>query len=144
MAGVTLCSAGRACSPTPLFVGFPGLVAKLWLAADEQGVYRGLYEWDGAARAESYARALWRVLALVSVRGSVHYRVIPGLRREELLARSDLHAEPTAEAHGWWRPVAVGWAADLCSESAGLAPDSARRRREFRARVGEVVDGMSV
>jgi hypothetical protein len=93
---------------TPLFVGFPGLVSKLWLAADEHGVYRGLYEWDGAARAESYARALWRVLALVSVRGSIHYRVVPGVRREELLARSDLRAEPTAEAHGWWRPVAVG------------------------------------
>jgi hypothetical protein len=48
------------------------------------------------------------VLALVSVRGSIHYRVVPGVRREELLARSDLRAEPTAEAHGWWRPVAVG------------------------------------
>ena len=30
------------------------------------------------ARAEAYARALWRVLALVSVRGSIHYRVLPG------------------------------------------------------------------
>jgi hypothetical protein len=92
---------------TPLFVGFPGLVSKLWLAADEHGVYRGLYEWDGAARAESYARALWRVLALVSVRGSIHYRVVPGLRRDELLALTDLPAEPTADAAEWWRPVAV-------------------------------------
>ena len=46
----------------------PGMVSKLWMAADEQGVYRGFYEWDGAARAESYARSLWRVLALVSER----------------------------------------------------------------------------
>jgi hypothetical protein len=91
---------------TPLFVGFPGLVSKLWLAADEHGVYRGLYEWDGAARAESYARALWRVLALVSVRGSIHYRVVPGLRRDELLALTDLAPEPT-DAGEWWRPVAV-------------------------------------
>ena len=52
---------------TPLFVGFPGFVSKLWLAHDEHGVYRGLYEWDGPARAEAYARSLWRVLALVSV-----------------------------------------------------------------------------
>jgi hypothetical protein len=29
------------------------------------------YEWDGARPAEAYARALWRVLALVSVRGSI-------------------------------------------------------------------------
>ena len=51
---------------TPLFVGFPGFVSKLWLAHDGHGVYRGLYEWDGPQRAESYARALWWVLALVS------------------------------------------------------------------------------
>ena len=44
----------------------------------EHGVYRGLYEWDGPAQAEAYARALWRVLALVSVRGSIHDRLGPG------------------------------------------------------------------
>ena len=52
---------------TPLFVGFPGFVSKLWVAHDDHGVYRGLYEWDGPGAAESYARALWWVLALVSV-----------------------------------------------------------------------------
>src|SRR5688572_5354701 len=41
---------------TPLFVGFAGFVSKLWLAHDEDGVYRGFYEWDGPARAEYYAR----------------------------------------------------------------------------------------
>jgi hypothetical protein len=56
---------------TPLFVGFDGFVSKLWLAHDDRGTYRGLYEWDGARPAEAYARALWRVLALVSVRGSI-------------------------------------------------------------------------
>jgi hypothetical protein len=69
---------------TPLFVGFPGFVSKLWLANDERGRYRGLYEWDGPRRAEAYARALWRVLALVSVPGSIHYVVLPGLRRDDL------------------------------------------------------------
>jgi hypothetical protein len=94
---------------TPLFVGFPGLVSKLWLAADEHGVYRGLYEWDGPARAESYAGSLWRVLALVSVPGSIHYRVVPGLRRDDLLARPGLlHDEAVAaDSHNWWQPVAV-------------------------------------
>ena len=72
---------------TPLFVGFPGFVSKLWLCHDERGRYRGLYEWDGPRRAGDYARALWRVLALVSVPGSIHYIVLPGLRRDELLAR---------------------------------------------------------
>jgi hypothetical protein len=77
---------------TPLFAGFPGLVSKLWLADDERGRYRGLYEWDGPKRAEAYARALWRVLALVSVPGSIHYVVVPGLRRDELLARPQVLA----------------------------------------------------
>ena len=44
---------------TPLFVGFPGFVSKLWLAHDEQGTYRGFYEWDDPRAAASYACALW-------------------------------------------------------------------------------------
>jgi hypothetical protein len=94
---------------TPLFVGFPGFVSKFWMAADQHGVYRGLYEWDGPARAEAYARALWRVLALVSVRGSIHYRVLPGLRREEFLVDAVLTGEgrPAQVPGEWWRPVAV-------------------------------------
>lgn len=73
---------------TPLFVGFPGLVSKLWLAHDSRGTYRGrgLYEWDGPRAAAAYARALWRVLALVSVTGSIDYRIAPGLRRDDILA----------------------------------------------------------
>jgi hypothetical protein len=93
---------------TPLFAGFPGLVSKLWLADDERGRYRGVYEWDGPRRAEAYARALWRVLALVSVPGSIHYIVLPGLRRDELLARPQVLADTAAaDAGAWWRPVEV-------------------------------------
>lgn len=72
---------------TPLFVGFPGFVSKLWLAADGLGRYRGLYEWDGPAQAEHYARSLWRVLALVSERGTIGYRVVPGAGRDAAMAR---------------------------------------------------------
>jgi hypothetical protein len=89
---------------TPLFAGFPGLVSKLWLADDERGRYRGLYEWDGPRLAENYARALWRVLALVSVPGSIHYVVLPGLRRDELLARPQVLADGAA---GWWHLTGV-------------------------------------
>ena len=89
---------------TPLFGGFPGLVSKLWLADDERGRYRGLYEWDGPELAENYARALWRVLALVSVRGSIHYVVLPGLRRDELLEQPQVGE---ADAAAWWRLAAV-------------------------------------
>ncbi len=91
---------------TPLFVGFPGYVSKLWLTHDEQGVYRGLYEWDGPALAEAYVRALWWVLALVCVRRSIHYAVLPELRRGELLHNA-AQAEAGERTAQWWRPVAV-------------------------------------
>jgi hypothetical protein len=93
---------------TPLFVGFPGFVSKLWLANDERGRYRGLYEWDGRQRADHYARVLWRVLALVSVPGSIHYVVLPGLRRDEVLARPQVLAGTGAtDTAPWWQPVEV-------------------------------------
>jgi hypothetical protein len=50
------------------------------------------------------------VLALVSVPGSIHYIVLPGLRRDEVLARPQALAglDPAAaEAAAWWRPVEV-------------------------------------
>jgi hypothetical protein len=90
---------------TPLFVGFPGFVSKLWLANDESGLYRGLYEWDGSAAAESYARSLWRVLALVSEPESIDYRVLPGLRRDDVVDRPGTLVEQVqagAEPE-WWR-----------------------------------------
>lgn len=91
---------------TPLFVGFPGFVSKLWLAHDRHGTYRGLYEWDGADRAEHYARSLWRVLELGCEHGSIDYRVFPGLRRDGVLADPRLLDEHApAEQHAWWRIV---------------------------------------
>lgn len=95
---------------TPLFVGFPGFVSKLWMAHDQHGVYRGVYEWDGPDRAQAYARALWRVLALVSVPGSIRYQVVAGLRRDDLVAGSwrPGHGAPPEGAAGWWRVVGAG------------------------------------
>jgi hypothetical protein len=91
---------------TPLFVGYPGYVSKLWVANDQRGAYRGVYEWDRPERAEYYARCLWRVLELVSVPGSIHYRVLPGLRRDDVLADPRLldGAVPDDTA-AWWRLV---------------------------------------
>jgi hypothetical protein len=93
---------------TPLFVGFPGFVSKLWCAHDTFGAYRGLYEWDGAAPARKYAAALWRVLELVSVPGSISYKVLPGLRRDELLANPALIESPAHPDHAWWRLLGQG------------------------------------
>jgi hypothetical protein len=93
---------------TPLFVGFPGFVSKLWCAHDEHGVYRGLYEWDGPEQAEHYARSLWRVLALVSLPSSIRYIVLPDLRRDALLQNPRVLESTTAgEPPVWWRLVSV-------------------------------------
>lgn len=93
---------------TPLFVGFPGLRSKLWLAGDDKDVYRGLYEWESARLAERYARCLWRVLALVCVPGSIHYIVLPGWRRDQVLDSPHvLDGVGPREAGAWWRPVAI-------------------------------------
>ena len=52
--------------------------------------------------------ALWRILELGCVPGSIHYVVLPGLRRNEVL--TDLHlldAQAPLDAAAWWRPVAA-------------------------------------
>ncbi|WP_054812620.1 hypothetical protein [Nocardia arizonensis] len=90
---------------TVLFAGFPGLISKLWLAHDRDGYYRGLYEWDDPRLARAYVRALWWALALVSVPGSIDYHVIPGVRRDELLASGG--AAPARCAGQWWQPARV-------------------------------------
>ncbi len=91
---------------TPLFVGFPGFVSKLWLDRDERDRYRGLYEWNEAAGAEFYARSLWRVLELVCRRGSIGYKVVPGLGRDAVLADPQLLASVDPEdGRAWWRLV---------------------------------------
>ncbi len=89
---------------TPMFAGFPGFVSKLWLASDERGRYRGVYQWDGPRQADRYARALWRVLALVSVPGSVHYVVLTGLGRDDFIRRPQaLTGEAATAPAAWWR-----------------------------------------
>ncbi|WKX17154.1 hypothetical protein [Streptomyces sp. HUAS CX7] len=87
---------------TPPFVGFPGFTSKLWLAHDEMNRYRGVYEWDGQRRAELYARSLWRVLALVSVPGSIRYIVVPGLHRDDMIANSLPAGKAEPDDTAWW------------------------------------------
>lgn len=91
---------------TPLFVGFPGFVSKLWLADDEKGRYRGVYEWNRPDLAESYARALWRMLAIVSVADSIRYHVRLAIHRDELLNRP-ADSRQALDAPEWSQPVAI-------------------------------------
>jgi hypothetical protein len=109
----------------PLFIGFPGFVSKLWVAHDEGNLYRGIYQWNNAALAHAYVRALWWVLALVSEPRSIHYVVVPGLRRDELLSNpSVLDGVVPDEPNAWWRLTAVERTA------------TGRRRRPGTAREG--------
>lgn len=95
---------------TVLFAGFAGFVSKLWLRQDENGLYRGIYQWDGADQAEAYVRSLWWALALVSDRDSIRYAVLPGLHRAEFVdVASTLELSPLSRSSGpqfWWQPIA--------------------------------------
>ena len=65
-----------------------------------------LYEWDDPDGAEFYAQALWRVLDLVCPRGAIHYRVVPGFRRDDVLRNPQLLAAVAPEeGAAWWRLV---------------------------------------
>ena len=88
---------------TVLFAGFPGFSTKLWLSADEQDKYRGLYEWDGARAAAEYVRALWWPLAVISHRDSIHYHILPDR------ARPHLHTDgnPARSDGDWWKLIAA-------------------------------------
>lgn len=90
---------------TVLFAGFEGLVSKLWMSHDELGRYRGIYQWDGAASAVAYVRALWWVLALVSERDSIRYVVLPGRRLEEFVTEAPAGGEPVSDPQMWWQPI---------------------------------------
>jgi hypothetical protein len=46
-------------------------------------------------------------LALVSEPDSIHYAVLPGLDRDQVIANPVLVDHLSAAAGGWWRPAAT-------------------------------------
>ena len=55
--------------------------------------------------AEAYVRALWWALIVVSERSSIHYVVLPGIRRDDLLKVRHLVDDVASdELTVWWRP----------------------------------------
>ena len=73
---------------TPFLAGLPGFVSKLWLTYDEPAVYGGVYEWDGAQRAELAAQTIRWILPSVAVPSSIAYQVSPNQTRDQYLAES--------------------------------------------------------
>ena len=89
---------------TVLFAGFPGFRSKLWATDEQTGVYRGVYEWDGAEQASDYATAITALLRRLSVRGSVHSHLVPGVRRDDFLRDPGIVGPASAESTQlWWQ-----------------------------------------
>ena len=86
---------------TPLFAGFPGFRSKLWADDVATGIYRGVYEWDGAEAARAYATRMVGLLAPFSNADTARFHVLGGLRRETLLRNPQ--AVPADGAGGWWQ-----------------------------------------
>jgi hypothetical protein len=53
---------------------------------------------DASCKWEKKVTAIWQVLALVSVRGSIHHIVLPGLRRDEVPRTNKPDRRTTARA----------------------------------------------
>jgi uncharacterized protein len=88
-------------APDALFAGFPGFRSKLWADDVTTGVYRGIYEWDGAEAARAYATRMVGLLAPFSNADTARFHVVGGLRRDTFLR--DPQAAPSDGADGWWR-----------------------------------------
>ena len=89
-----------------MFAGFPGFRLKLWADDVSTGVYRGVYEWDGAEAARAYAARMVGLLAPFSNAGTAGFHVVEDLRCDTFLR--DPQAAPAEAADGWWaldRPV---------------------------------------
>ena len=82
---------------TPLFAGFAGFRSKLWLDDVENGVYRGIYQWQDGELARCDA-GMVALLAASSTAGTARDQVVEALRRDEFLLRPEIapaHAKVT-------------------------------------------------
>jgi hypothetical protein len=71
---------------TPFWSGFRGFGTKLWMVDPQGRAYAGIYEWGGTQAAHSYLRVLLPVLRVVSVPGSVDFRLHADTALEDFLA----------------------------------------------------------
>jgi hypothetical protein len=101
---------------TPLFAGFAGFRSKLWADDVRTGVYRGIYQFNGAQAARAYASRMVRLLAPFSNQGTARFHVVEGLARDAFLR--DPQLAPSDPAGGWSR---LESAADATCASAGGA-----------------------
>lgn len=62
---------------TPFWSGFRGFRVKPWMVDPRTKNYLGIYQWAGAAGAQTYVDALVKVLRPLSTHGSVWYELMP-------------------------------------------------------------------
>jgi hypothetical protein len=89
---------------TPLFAGFAGFRSKLWADDVATGVYRGIYQWNGADAARAYAGRMVGLLDPFSNAGTARSHIVEGLTRDAYLR--DPALAPNDPAGGWWRLAA--------------------------------------
>jgi hypothetical protein len=79
--------------------GFPGFRSKLWADDVTTGVYRGIYEWDGAEAARAYGTRMVGLLAPFSNADTARFHVVERLRRDTFL-RDPQRRPPTEQRAG--------------------------------------------
>lgn len=70
---------------TPFWSGFTGFHIKLWMVDPRSKNYLGIYDWYGKSNAANYVNTLEKVLAPLSVPGSVWHQIIKGKPFEQYL-----------------------------------------------------------
>lgn len=82
---------------TPFWSGFDGFVVKLWMVHPQTKGYAGIYQWAGVGAAQRYLDVLLPVLRVVSVPGSVRYRLHPETELADFLRERSERSEPPAD-----------------------------------------------
>ena len=73
---------------TPIWCGFKGFRAKLWMVEPRSRDYLGIYRYQGRSNARAYAEYICSILRPLSRKGSVWYEVIEKSFEQYLAATS--------------------------------------------------------
>ncbi len=76
----------------PIIAGMPGFRRKIWSFCNENGYYKGIYQFESLELAEGYrVSPMMRVLERRSVPRTVSYRLLPDTLIEDYLDQISMH-----------------------------------------------------